>query len=383
MKKFLLLTSILLASYAISVAQSYRGYRPSPVAPSQIRFTDTIHDFGIINEVDGIVSYSFEYENVSDKPYQIASVSVSCGCTTSEYSKEVLAPGKSSAIKVHFDPINRPGEFEKVILLASTTNRGVYDKILICGDVNPRPRTIEDNFPIYLGGGLRISDKAPKMEHITLGTVDTTYLDMINISDNQMTVVLDRGTLPYYSTLVANPATLSPGGQGQIMVITDASMVENCDMIKAYFKVHAQGTPVNDSVYIKAFVVDDFSDMNSADPDTLPISEFNSTYYHFGAKNPGQKASRDFGIRNTGGSPIRIRKIITSSPQISYTIDKTEIQKGEIARLNLELHTQDIPVAMDGSMTRFTESAWVITNEPTNPVREIKLVVSLTNMEVE
>lgn len=383
MKKLLFFIILLGSLCGTSMAQYYSGYSRSSLPPSQIRFVDTLHDFGTINEVDGVVSYSFEYKNISDEPYQIASVSVSCGCTTSEYSKEVLAPGNSAKIKVHFDPANRPGEFSKLIILASTTNRRVYDQLEISGEVNPRPRTLEDDYPIYLGGGLRLTDKAPKMAQITLGKQDTTYLGTVNVSDQPLTLVLDRGTLPYYSTLIATPSTLNPSEKGKIAIITDASRVDNCDMIRAHFKVHAQGTPINDSIYIKAFVVDDFSEIQNNNPETFPISEFNSTYYHFGAQNPGDRASRDFGIRSTGGSDVVIRKIITSSPKISYALDKQVVKKGEIARLTLQLHTQDVPLLDNGSMTRFTESVWVITNEPTNPVREIKLVVSLTKDAID
>lgn len=383
MKRFLFFIIVLGSLCATSMAQYYGGYRSTPLPPSQINFVDTIHDFGTINEVDGTVNCYLEYKNISDEPYQIASVSVSCGCTTPEYSKEVLAPGKSGKIKINFDPTNRPGKFEKLIILASTTNRRVYDKLTICGNVNPRPRTLEDDYPLYLGGGLRLSDKAPKMNLLTLGKQDTTYLGVVNISDKPITLVLDRGTLPYYSTLIASAANLNPSEKGEIAIITDASMIDNCDMIRSHFKVSAQGTSVTDSIYIKAFIVDDFGDIENTDQEKFPISEFNSTYYHFGALNPGNKASRDFGIRNTGGADIIIRKIITSSPKISYTLDKEIIKKGEIARLNLQLHTQQVPLNEDGSMTRFTESAWVITNEPLNPVREIKLVVSLTKDAID
>lgn len=83
--------------------------------PSQIIFDTLIHDFGTFAEVDGPVSHTFTYRNVSQEAYLVGSVSVSCGCTTPEYSKEPLMPGGTAEFKVVFDPTNRGGEFEKVI----------------------------------------------------------------------------------------------------------------------------------------------------------------------------------------------------------------------------------------------------------------------------
>ena len=57
-------------------------------------------DFGTIKEADGKVSHTFEVSNTGDMPLVITRVIASCGCTTPEWPKEPVAPGKKAQIKV-------------------------------------------------------------------------------------------------------------------------------------------------------------------------------------------------------------------------------------------------------------------------------------------
>ena len=58
-------------------------------------------DFGIIKEEKGPVSTVFEVENTGNKPLLIVDISVSCGCTSTDYTKRPIAPGKKGKIKVN------------------------------------------------------------------------------------------------------------------------------------------------------------------------------------------------------------------------------------------------------------------------------------------
>ena len=86
-------------------------------------FEEKIHDFGTINEVDGPVSYSFEFTNTGDEPLVIINANASCGCTRPEYSKEPIRPGKKGKIKVTYNPAGRPGEFDKEVKIRINGNK--------------------------------------------------------------------------------------------------------------------------------------------------------------------------------------------------------------------------------------------------------------------
>ena len=86
----------------------------------------TKFDFGTIKEADGKVSHTFEISNTGNKPLVITRVIDSCGCTTPEWPKEPIAPGKTGNIKVTFNPEGRPGPFSKTISVYSNGKVGSF-----------------------------------------------------------------------------------------------------------------------------------------------------------------------------------------------------------------------------------------------------------------
>ena len=63
---------------------------------------------------------------------------------------EPVAPGAKGIIKVSYDPRNRPGVFNKTIRVSSNAENA--DVVLtILGEVTPRARTIEEDYPNEIG----------------------------------------------------------------------------------------------------------------------------------------------------------------------------------------------------------------------------------------
>ncbi len=82
-----------------------------------LEFEKRVHDFGAINEADGRVEAVFEFTNTSNKPITLTNVQASCGCTTPNWPKEPIAPGKKSYITATYNPAGRPGSFNKSITI--------------------------------------------------------------------------------------------------------------------------------------------------------------------------------------------------------------------------------------------------------------------------
>lgn len=95
---------------------------------------ESAYNFGDIKETDGKVSHTFQIKNEGEAPLVITRVIASCGCTTPEWTREPIAPGKTGELTVTFDPTGRPGPFTKTVAIYSNGKTGNY-VLTITGDV--------------------------------------------------------------------------------------------------------------------------------------------------------------------------------------------------------------------------------------------------------
>ena len=125
---------VLFIIFGTAMTVSAQDKTPKTGGP-QIVFDDESHNFGTIKE--GIVAeYTFRFTNTGDQPLVLKDVRPSCGCTTPDWSKEPVQPGKTGQIIVKFNSAGRPGKFNKSITV--TSNIPDATKILfISGTVTP------------------------------------------------------------------------------------------------------------------------------------------------------------------------------------------------------------------------------------------------------
>ena len=127
MKKLnlVLLFSILLTGVAFS--------QSAPKA----EFKKTVNDFGTIREEMNEVATQFEFTNTGKSPLIIQRVSASCGCTTPDYTREPVLPGKKGLVTAKYSTVARPGNFNKTITVYTNVPDTVY-VLTIKGNVTPK-----------------------------------------------------------------------------------------------------------------------------------------------------------------------------------------------------------------------------------------------------
>jgi len=103
-----------------------------------VRFNESIYDFGYIKEADGKVYYEFEFQNYSKFPISVYKVISSCGCAVAKADEGWIQPNSKSKIKVWYDPLGRPGKFIK-----SFEIQFVSDSLKQSAYLNIRGYTIE------------------------------------------------------------------------------------------------------------------------------------------------------------------------------------------------------------------------------------------------
>lgn len=98
-----------------------------------ISFDKTTFDYGNVKAgADG--HRFFTVKNIGDKPLIISEVKPSCGCTTPEWSKDPILPGKTAQIKVGYNT-GIKGAFNKLIEVYSNDPASNRTVLYIKGNV--------------------------------------------------------------------------------------------------------------------------------------------------------------------------------------------------------------------------------------------------------
>jgi len=124
---------IVFVLFALVLSTGFAFAQDSKDAP-KATFTKSVHDFGKVAESAGTVSCEFSFKNTGTAPLIIQSVRTTCGCTTPDYTKEPILPGKSGNMKVTYSTTGRPGTFNKDVTIFTNVPDSIY-RVKIKGEV--------------------------------------------------------------------------------------------------------------------------------------------------------------------------------------------------------------------------------------------------------
>lgn len=101
---------------------------PSP----DFEIKERMHDFGKVTKKK---SHTFYITNTGNAPLVIKHVATGCGCTTTDYTKTPILPGKKGKITVSFNPeTQRAGIFRKSVTIYTNSPKD-YTRVFIKGEV--------------------------------------------------------------------------------------------------------------------------------------------------------------------------------------------------------------------------------------------------------
>jgi len=115
---------------------------------AEITFDKETHDFGIIPQ-NTPATYTFTFKNTGKAPLIITNAAASCGCTTPEWTKEPIMPGKKGFVKATYNAASI-GVFNKAVTVMSNATKSqvtLYIKgdVKVPNEVTPiqeKPKTI-------------------------------------------------------------------------------------------------------------------------------------------------------------------------------------------------------------------------------------------------
>jgi hypothetical protein len=115
--------NVFLLCFLLSVASLVNAQTQAVATPAVelIQLKETSHDFGKIPQ-GRPATYVFEVVNTSKEPLKLDNVQASCGCTTPQWSQELIPAGGTSKIIVGYNAYAE-GYFEKTITITYHTNQ--------------------------------------------------------------------------------------------------------------------------------------------------------------------------------------------------------------------------------------------------------------------
>ena len=326
----------------------------SQTVQPKISFNKQLHDFGKFKEADGKVTHKFEFINTGGSDLVVQNVSASCGCTAPSWTREPIPPGGKGFVAATYNPAGRPGAFRKYVTVISNSNPGSV-RLTIAGEVEPKPRTIEDDYR-YAMGPMRL-----KSNHLAFGNLKNTQttekrLEVINNSDAPVEVAFER--VPKHITIKAEPAVLKPKEKGHLVASYNTPMRNDWGFVIDRMGLNINGkSERNYSLVISANIEEDFAGLTAEQLANAPVLNVDDPEFKFGKINQGEKVEHTYMLTNSGKSDLHIRKVKASCGCTAVQPEKRVITPGESVSIKTVFNSA-------GKVGNQNKTVTIITNDP-------------------
>ncbi len=331
---------------------------------AQLTFEISQWDFGQIAETGGRVSHVFTGVNSSQQPVVILDVVASCGCTRPEFSRKPILPGDSTRITVTYDPMNRPGTFDKELGVYSTDRKRIAT-LSVRGSVTPREKSVEELYPVDAGGGLRLDETLCAFTYIYPGKRVQSALGFVNTSDRTLHLELLPTTASGLLT-IEHPETIAPGQRGSITLsycIPAGS--PRYGSLRDALELRVNGRSNGTAVVAHALAVDDPA---STPADRAPQAQVSDQIIKLGAiKRTGPVQRRFFTLSNTGRSDLIVRAVENDGRVAVTLAPGRRIAPHGSCRVELLLDPSQLDYGP------FIEHLLLFTNDPLRPMRRMRI----------
>lgn len=330
---------------------------------SSLLFDDYEWDFGTLREEDGKVSHVFEFTNTGSAPVVVERIKVDCGCTAVDYGREPVRPGEKGFVEIVFNPDRFSGKFSKGVTVYSGGGRN-RNLLKVKGSVIGRPRSVEEEYPFALLGGLRTEAMHAALGYVENGSAKSAAIGIVNVSDAAVTIS-SRTESGSGRFKVAVPEVLEAGERALITLSYDlASGAPIYGVLgdRLYLSVNGRETEL--PLTLNAVAVDNFSDSDLSDS---PRCEVAPVYHNFGDTVPGSELEYRVTISNKGRSDLVVRSVSSRRNTSCDLKEGMRIAPGGQTEVKLLMR-----VGREAYGTQTGGVSFVV-NDPARPLREVRL----------
>ncbi len=330
-----------------------------------LQFREESFDFGAVKENGGPAIHEFLFTNNSGRPIKIITVQASCGCTTPDWTKEQIAPGKTGFIQASYNPKGRPGYFNKSLTISTDFDSNPI-VLQIKGQV-----TTEGNEALS-AAEFQSANGSWKLKSGSFNLGKVYLKDEFTVRDFQVfnggtKAVTYSGTFvgPAYIKVDVQPKTLAPGQKGNIKISYNGKKNGRYGFQSDNIEIQTddESNP-NKSFSVYATLEDNFKDLKPEELAKAPQLHLEATALDFGKIRPNATTVREVQVSNTGKKELQIRSVQGNCTCITASANKTSLKPGETASIKIEFNPMDRKGTQQKAVT-------VYTNDPRGPVQRL------------
>lgn len=334
-------------------------------AGADVTWLETSHDFGSFLEDDGLRSCRFRFVNSGDEPLVIVSARASCGCTTPQFSRAGIAPGDTSSVTVTYDPTGRPGRFSKRVTIESNAVSSPTSKLLIEGTVIGSEATVANRYP-YDMGALKATSSTVMFGNVKKGRLKTLFLNAYNRSMEDVSPQIV--SKPEYVDVAFSPEVVPPGERLSFICYLRSDKCPEYGLNTDSVTVTTDGENLF-PVYFTVNVEEDFSKLDKKAMENAPVAALSTEKVDFvRLERGGKTCHKQVSLTNEGRDRLEVRRVYCTDSGVSVEIDSVSLKRGKAAQIKIKAEPSEIVgEILDARVI-------VITNDPENPVRTIRVV---------
>lgn len=341
-------------------------------AAPEIRWVETVHDFGTFNEADGKVTTSFRFVNAGDEPVHVLEARATCGCTRPDFDGKAVMPGDTASITVSYDPQGRPGRFSKKVYVDMDTSPSRHT-LVVKGSVIGAESTVTARYPDKFGP-LRLKSNMMVFGPMTNHDVRSTYIEAYNNTTD--TVRPYFSDVPGHIHLMVSPQAVAPGEQAVFSATLYGEEAPMYGLVNGSVTLHPDGDRAGSyRIPVTAVINEDFSSMTGKELANAPVATLSDAVMDFGTVNPGDAPlSRTVTLTNDGKNTLIVRRIQVGE-DADFTVDPLKSMKIKRGK-RVEITATVDPARLAGKEL-LNDKITLITNDPGKPAQTIRVIAEV------
>jgi hypothetical protein len=324
-----------------------------------LEFSDTLFNFGPVNESQGVLSHVFSFVNLGPEYFVIEDIDPSCGCVTPDYPTDTIHAGEKGQITLYVDMVNHPGLFNQKVTIKGNASKEPIN-LYVQGYVTPSPQPLPEweRTSSFKYGTIYLQKNYTNFGVVSTKETHSIEIPVYNSGTQAISVSADKLKLPAYVKVSLLPIKIEPKQHGMLKVMFNPKGVgvlgNFAEQVEVLFVAGTVVTKV--PVVITAFIKETFTPAEMASV-SGPRIQVDKTEIDLGNIKTDDKAVAEVHIVNTGVSELVLKSIRTSCSCIEAFADKNTLKPGASTTLKIVFDTNDRLGAESKFVSLFTNDA--------------------------